>query len=431
MEILYAIENQIAIIESAIDKRLEMAIRITQDLTRLPSIGDEGAVSAYIKGFLTARGIQYDSFEPDMGKLRPLRGFVPVDYGYEGRENVVAVISGRGGGKSLALNGHMDTVPADDVKWKHGSPFSGALEDGKIYGRGSLDMKCGIAIALVLLDALTGCGISLDGDLQFHFVVDEENGGNGTLAVLDRGYRPDAIIFLESTSPGIIVAANRGAQFFKITVPGVETGVLRMASNVNAIDKAALIINGVRGYYEKRNAAVSHPLYEVYHELGLTVVPVSICTINGGNWPSTLPGKIVMRGTIECLPGEDITEEKEKFKAYLEGIFDSDDWMKLNRPEIEWFGLQFEASENKMPCAIAETVRREAKIILGNEPVVTGAGGCDLRIPLLGYGIPSILYGAGGSNEHSTNEYVDIESIALTAKIIARAVLRWCGKENG
>ncbi len=404
-----------------------MAATITGDLVRLPSDASEKAVQEYLETWLADHGLEPDVWEPDVRKISASRGFVPVDYDYSGRSNVVAVLRGAGGGRSLAINGHMDVVPANAEGWLHGGPWSGALDNGAVYGRGSVDMKGGIACALVLVDALMACGISLQGDLQLHFVVDEENGGNGTLAALDRGYLADAMIFLEGTSPDILVAANRGAQFFRITVPGRDISVLRMLSNPNAIEKAMKIFAAVRAFSEKRNGKASHPLYAPYRDMGLAQVPTAICRIQAGNWPSTLPRDCRMEGTVECLPGENIDRVKEELKSCVMAAAASDPWMRENPPVIEWFGLAFEPSANALPNALVSGLVRQCRSVIGHDPVVTGAGGCDMRLPLLNHGIPSVLYGPRGECEHGTNEHVEVDSILQVAEIVGRFIVDWCG----
>ena len=164
-------------------------------------------------------------WEPDIEQLRSHPAFVDVDYDYQGRPNQVVFFKGHGDGRSLALNGHTDVVPVDPAPWTYGDPWSGEYVDGRVYGRGSVDMKGGVACGMIVMDSLLKCDIKLKGDLHMQFVVDEENGGNGTLDAIMRGYRGDATIFLEPTSPNFLVISSRGAQFFRIIVPGKEAPI--------------------------------------------------------------------------------------------------------------------------------------------------------------------------------------------------------------
>lgn len=401
-------------------------VRITQDLVRIPSYESEKGVADYIASYLKDRDIPFDRYEPDVRVLKNLPGFVPVGYDYTGRENISVTIGTRDRGRSIGLNGHIDTVPYDENgRWITGDPLSGHIEGNKLYGRGSEDMKCGAAIMLVLLDLIHQHETQLCGQVQFHFVVDEENGGNGTLAALERGYRPDTMVFLESTAPGILIAAGRGAQFFRITVKGQEVSVLRAKESANAVEMAAYLLRKIEDYAQQREADAVNKAgkyYALFPQLNMALVPLNICSIHGGNWPSTLPASITMEGTIECLPCEDIEQVKKDFKNYIYECCAQDERFSRELPQFEWFGLCFESAQNEEPCVIAEIIKNAAQQMQGISVITAGAGGSDLRLPLLYYGIPSVLYGAAGSGEHAENEYADIESFVPTAIIVAATI---------
>ena len=147
----------------------------------MPSYEKELDVQNYIRSWFNQRGLSTDLWEPDIQELRKHPAFIPVEYDYSDRPNQVIMLPGTGGGHSLTLNGHTDVVPVDVADWKHGGPWSGAYTDGCVFGRGSVDMKGGLAAGMIVLEALLCEGIRLRGDLQMQFVVDEENGGNDKL----------------------------------------------------------------------------------------------------------------------------------------------------------------------------------------------------------------------------------------------------------
>ncbi len=190
--------------------------------------------------------------------------------------------------------------------WTHG-PWSGDFVDGKVYGRGSADMKGGCVSNILAVKALQNSGVNLKGDLILESVVDEEAGGNGTLACVLRGYTADACNFTEPSSLVNAAISNRGAQYFRITVPGQEGGTEYKHELVNPITKAIEVFQAVEAYSIMREFSVSHPLYDPFY---FTKVPLGICKIQAGEWPSTVASQCVMEGTIECLPGEDIHEIK-------------------------------------------------------------------------------------------------------------------------
>jgi acetylornithine deacetylase len=410
-------------LSQAIAGRQGMVIQLIQDMVRLPSYETEAEVQQYIAKWWRERDIEPDIWEPDNTELKKHRGYVDVGYDYTGRNNMVVMFKGKGGGgKSLTLNGHMDVVPVDPTGvWTYG-PWSGEYVDGRIYGRGSVDMKCGIALSMIVMDALRECQIQLKGDLHMQYVVDEENGGNGTLAAVLRGYRSEGTIFLESTSPEYLLVSSRGAHFFRITVNGVEGGIEYQFTQPNAIEKALKLFEAVQSYALWRAAQADHPLYE--HDP--TKIPSAICKIHAGNWPSTLPAQCVMEGSIECLPGEDIVEVEQRFRAYLFESAGQDEWMRKSPPQIEFFGLRFEAGATDVRDPLVTRLCQVTQEIAGKPPRVVGGGGSDLRIPLLYADSPSVLFGASGGSIHSTDEYVDINSVMLVAQILGKFILEWC-----
>lgn len=415
-------------LSKAIADRRQLAVKLIQDMVRIPSYESEKEVQAYIASWWAGRPVEMDSWQPELAELRQHRAFVPVDYDYTDRQNLVVMLRGKGGGKSLTLNGHMDVVPVDPgAEWSHGGPWSGAYTDGKIYGRGSVDMKGGLAIGMIVIDSLLESGIQLKGDLQIQFVVDEENGGNGTLAAILRGYRSDATIFLEPTSPNCILVSSRGAHFFRIIVPGVEGGIEYQFTQPNAIEKAFQLFQATQAYALWRSAQADHLLYA--HDP--TKIPSAICKIHAGTWPSTFASQCVMEGSIECLPGEDIDQVTARFEAYLLDTSRQDDWMREHPPRIEWFGLRYEAGETPGDHPLVQGLADAAAAVTGTRPAIVGGGGSDLRLPVLYANSPSVLFGPFGGAIHSTDEYVDVESVMQIAHILGNFILEWCGVADG
>ncbi len=409
-------------LSQAIAERRDQAIKLTQEMVCRPSYEKEDEVQAYINRWCREKGLEPDLWEPDIEELKKSPGFVDVNYDYKGRPNQVILLKGSGGGHSLTLNGHTDVVPVEPVPWKYGGPWNPQVVDGKIYGRGSMDMKAGIAVALIVVDALRASGIGLKGDLQLQCVVDEENGGNGTLAAILRGYRSDATIFLESTGVENVAVSSRGAQFFRITIPGLESGIEYQFTHPNVIDKAFILFEAVKSYALWRAAEANHPLYA----WDPTQIPSAICKINAGSWPSTFAAKCVMEGSIECLPGESIEKVKERFRAYLLQVAMQDSWMREHPPVIEYFGLRFEAGETPLDSPFIHQFTESFEAVMGSQPRYLGGGGSDLRLPVLYANSPSILFGPLGGSIHSTDEFVDIDSMMKVAQILGKFILDWC-----
>jgi acetylornithine deacetylase len=406
------------------ERRTDRLVDHVQRLVRIPSVsGDEGACSAAVAAWARDQGFAHQVLEPSLVAMTGHPGFTPpAAPDFAGRPNVIATRSGSGGGRSLALWAHLDVVPVDPhTTWTHGS-WSGDLADGKVYGRGAADCKGGVAVAMTALEILRDLDVPLKGDVQAQFVVEEETGGNGTLGAILAGVRADAMIQIEPTSTRHLLISNRGAQFFRLRVPGQEGGVEYQHNLVSALDKAFVLIEAVKAYSLMREAQLHHPLYDGRYP---TIAPLAVCRLEAGQWPSTVPGEAILEGTIECLPGEDIHAVVNDFEAYIRRVAAQDPWLAQHPLTFERFGLTFEAAEIPPDSPIVTTVVEASKDVLGYGPAVAGGGGSDLRLPVLYANCPTILYGPGGGLIHSVDEYVEVGQLSHCLKVVLLTAYRW------
>ena len=201
-------------IRRAVDARRADTVRLLQDLVRVPSVtGEEGAVQEVVERAFRARGLAVDRWEATPEEASSYADYVGEQKTYSGRPNVVGVRAGRGGGRSILLNAHVDTVASGDRGAWSRDPFTGEIEGDLLYGRGSCDMKGGLVTHLAALDALEGLGIELRGDVSVAATVGEENGGLGALSTVLRGYRADAANF-SSSSPSLRCEIGRSCRIF-------------------------------------------------------------------------------------------------------------------------------------------------------------------------------------------------------------------------
>jgi len=436
-------------VEERIDEKKENIINFVRELIKFPSItNNEGSrVQNFIMKKLKDLGFDIDMWEPDIGELKKHPGFVPVkNECYKDRPNLVGVHKGLGGGRSLILNGHIDVVPVEDSsKWSC-NPWSGEIKDGKIFGRGALDMKGGLGAMIMSAESVIQSGIKLKGDLIIECIVEEESGGNGSLACALRGYKADAGIIAEPTHLSIVLS-NRGAQFFRIRVFGEEGMLEERWDTVNAIDKAMFLYEAINHFAKIREVEVKKsPGYFLYDYKNLSIedetikkifkqntykmwntkVPTGVCKLKAGVWPSSIPGECIMEGSLECLPGEDINKIKSNFSDYIYEVSQSDPWLKKHPPVVEWFGLWFEPSQTDINHPIISTVTDGCKKIIKITPPIVGAGGSDLRCLTKYASTPSILFGPTGGGAHGTNEYCEIDSLIACVKIFAFTIMSWC-----
>ena len=270
-------------------------------------------------------GLELDIFEPNPERLRGYPGFLEPELGFAGRPNVVGVLDGKGGGRSLLLNGHVDTVPLDaEGGWTDG-PLSGSVRDGKIWGRGASDMKAGVAAMTMAVDVLHRLQLQPQGNVILEYVVDEERTGLGTLACVDRGYRADAGICCE-TSDLQVMPACIGRLWFTVHVSGKPAGISASWQGVNAIEKALQVVHAVRELQLTRLADEHHPLYPDNRG----ALPCAVNMFHSGTFPSILPDKAVLRGSLGLMPYEDPKEVEAQLARQIARMAESDPWLRAN-----------------------------------------------------------------------------------------------------
>ena len=405
-------------------------INLVSKLTQFDSyIGDEKEIAYFIKDELKNMGLDVRSMDVDHELIKKRKEYIPMpeDTSYDDRPNVYGTLKGSGdiNSRHLYLFGHTDVVPVDEnTTWKY-PPFSGEIVDSKIYGRGSADMKGGVGVAIVTLEILKKLNIKLKGDVVGQFVIEEEAGGNGTLfaAIKDEFSSKGACIMLEPTGSNQIMVSNRGAQYFRITVPGTEGGTEYHREIDSAIDNAYIVIQAIKKFSDYRESTVKHPLYE--HER-TTKVPTAVGRIMSGAWPSTIPGEAILEGTVECLPGESIDEIVEEFKNFIIKDISSHDWFKKNEIKFEKFGLFFESGITEPDHEFIKILSNSTISSINKKPNVIGGGGSDLRLPVNINKCPTVLFGPGGGPIHSVDEWVSTDELFKMLQICLLTAVDWC-----
>jgi len=412
-------------IKSYIDVHAEEIISFLQKLIQQPSVqGNEKGVQQIVINKLNDLGLTVDVWDPCHQDLATSPYFIPSRDSYEGSPNVVGVLKGQGGGKSIILNGHIDVVPEGDrTKWKH-DPFSGKIEDGKMYGRGTTDMKGGNVALLLAMEAIIQSGIKLKGDVIFQSVIEEESGGVGTLATLLRNYTADAALIPEPTNMKLFIK-QQGSMWFRVTIEGLSAHAGTRYEGVSAIEQAWKIHQGILSLEKKRNALVNDPLYSHIP----IPIPINVGKIQGGSWPSSVPDLVTMEGRIGVGPHETMQDVKNQLTDHLASLCAEDEWLKDHPVKVEFFGGQWvpNAVEPDHPFATLmqenfETVYQR-KIRIEASPWGTDAG-------LLGQvgGIPALVIGPGETKvAHYPNEYIEIKEILQAARLFALTLITWCG----
>lgn len=420
----------IARIGAAVDAARDDLIATLQELVRAPSItGDEGAVQRVAARRMAAAGLAVDVWEPQLADMEPHLEAVglPGSGDWAGRPNVVGTLTGTGGGRSLILNAHIDVVDAGDpALWSHG-PWSGDLADGAIWGRGSLDMKGGLATNIVAVRALLAAGLRPRGDVMVEAVISEEDGGAGTVAALLRPYRADGAVITEPTRQHL-VAATGGSFVFRITIQGRSAHAAARDAGVSAIELFSYLHAGLLAYETRRNAAITHPLYA-----GIAnKVPFNIGTIRGGSWPSSVPEWVVAEGRGGLVPGESLDAIRDGFVAEVRRISDGHPWLRDHQPVVEWVTGQFTAGEIRTDDPLVGVVAAAHRTATGQPAVIEGVTyGTDARHFLQIADMPCVVYGAGDVQlAHYTDERIEVDALMSAIRTVALTVAAWCGVDD-
>lgn len=419
-----------------IDNKKDEMTKFLQGLVRIPSVvGHEGDAQKFMEKTFKNLGLEVDVWEPDVAELRKHPAFFKTTsytkFGYKGRPNVIGKMRGSGEGRSIILAGHIDVVSPEPVSaWTH-DPWGAEIVDGKLYGRGAADMKGGIAAMVHAFKCVQAKGAKLGGDIILKSTIEEEDGGiGGTLATILKGYRADAAIITEPTDVCNIDIASGGVMYFRVKVPGQSAHAAVAHLGVNAIGKAMRIYNALLKLNKERQSRISYAPAEVYPAMKGHATTINIGKIRGGDWPSTVAGWAELECRVGWPPGEELEDVRKQVEDAIYREARQDPWLRENPPKIEWFGWRARPHEQNVNHPIVQTVAKFIKELTGKEAkFVGGSAGLDTRHYVLYAEAPAICFGPRGFNLHAIDEYVEIDSVVETAKVLALVILDWCGYE--
>ncbi|MFF9075663.1 ArgE/DapE family deacylase [Streptomyces sp. NPDC014735] len=367
-----------------------------------------------------------------------------------GRDNVVGVVRGSGGGRSLIFNGHVDVVPADDsAQWAH-DPFTAFIDETHVWGRGSADMKSGLVAQAFAARALTETGTRLRGDLILQGVVGEENLEHhlGTSAVLDRGFTADGAIIAEPTGadrPLTVMPATPGVLVMRIAVTGRSAHASmrsRMRARAmtdehaadpvaaSAIDAALRIHDGLRRIEAEWVESRTDPLFEKgQFTIGLNVVDGAA---HGSRNVAFIPDRTTLEYAIFYPPATDVSEIRSEIARTVRDIARKDPWLRVNPPRIDW-PMHYPGGRTDRDHPLCRTVRaaREQAALgtssTGPADVLPFPSATDLTW-FTAAGIPAVGLGPGAqAMAHAVDERCAIDEMVDAAKAYAVTAIEWCG----
>lgn len=425
-----------------IDEHREEMIQYLAKLVRIPSINPwfseykeyttEKKVQEFIGSSLEDMGFKVKVWDVNPEELKEFEGMPGY---YEGRPmkdrpNLCALKKGSGNGKSLLLTGHADVVKVGEGWTK--PPFDSVIENGKMYGRGTNDMKGGIAAMIMACRALEECQITLKGDLYVGTVSDEEAGGTGTLDFVHRDIHPDAAIMTEPTSLKIGPMC-RGILWGKILIPA-KAGHIEMYqehySKGGAVDGVKLLqlyLNQIDMLNREWAVKRKHPLLPMPCQ-------VLVSQVRAGEYPSAYAGFAEISFNAQYLP-EDLDEKyrgskvKKEIEEFVAAVAQTNEWLRENPPHVEWL-MDSDCAETPQEHPFVQTLRHAAEEIDGKS-VIEGVGSHADIGWFVRTGTPTVNFGPGDPKiAHQADEYVELEEYIRCIKILAEMILEWCETEQ-
>jgi acetylornithine deacetylase len=360
-----------------------------------PSLTADGLGEAEIGAYL-ARVLQSAGLQVFTHSLAPQR------------VNVVGILRGAGDGKSLLLNAHMDTVGFEDMP----APFSGEIRGGRVYGRGSQDMKGSLAAMVAAALAVKSLAVPLRGDLIIACVADEEYASIGT-ADLVKHYHADAAIVTEPTDL-VIGLAHRGFIWFEVETTGRAAHGSRYAEGIDAIMHMGRFLSGLERLEKELRQRPPHPI------AGTPSLHAS--TIQGGSELSIYPAHCRLAIERRTIPGETVDYAVGELQQILDQLRIEDSQFDASVRPTLWRS-PFEIDPR---AEIVGLVEQAVSRQLNRQPRHGGASFWTDAALLADAGIPSLLLGPAGAGLHSAEEWVDLQSTFDLAEILARTAMEFC-----
>lgn len=430
---------------AVLDRDPDWSVDLTARLVRIPSVnpkfpagvgnvditGREAEVQALLQAELEALGLscrQWDALP--------------------GRPNLVAKTEAADPERSLILCGHVDVVPVGDTReWSY-DPFCGEIRDGRVLGRGTMDMKSGLACCVAAIRAVRLAGIPLNGQVALHSVVDEEAGGFGAIAAVEAGELAAAAIIAEPAR-GELFLCQGGLEWLRVTIRGRQGHSAyrykgywpqphdQKGANdpISAADLATRFLSALRDYEAAVARTHSHPLMPAgVNHFGVGAVQIGAGMGADGlpqilNNPGITPDVAVIDIDMKFMPDQSSTVARADFEAFVAGFCASDPWLKAHPITVEWelYGLHFPPMNTAPDHPLVASILGNRRALTGLDTPIRGSIGVTDGAHYAAGGVKALRYGPAGANQHAADEWADVASIRETTKVLAAAILDWCG----
>jgi acetylornithine deacetylase len=357
----------------------------------VPTGPGEAEIAAYITNALHKLDLEVATHEPEPG-----------------RPSVVGTLKGSGGGRSLMLNAHVDTVGVDDML----DPFSATIRDGKLYGRGAYDMKGSLAACMTAVKGLIKAGATLAGDVMIAAVADEEYASLGTSEVI-KHYHIDGAIVTESTELDIAIA-HRGFMHLEVETIGRAAHGSRFEEGIDA--------NMRMGYFLAELDKLEKDLRnrEGHSLIGPPSLHAGV--LKGGEGPSTYAASCKLQIERRTIPGEAEKQVVDEMQTIIDRLTAADPTFKAILKTL----IVRDAFEVDPKLTVVQVLRQAATEVLGKQPKLVGQPYWMDTALLAEAGVETVAMGPVGAGAHSKEEWVDLESVAKMAQVLAQTILIYC-----
>jgi len=411
---------------ATIDARRQDWTDLLQELIRIPSrFGAEHAIVRRVCEYVTALGLVPDLVPMDEELLRGHAHAAKPISSVADRNNVVVRVRGRGGGRSLILNCHLDIQPeGDSTQWTH-PPFSGHIDrkTNVIFGRGAMDDKAGVAICLGLIRVIAEKGLQFDGDLIFQFVLEDEITGNGSLACLEAGHVADAAIILDGTRPDRAIDQHAGNMEFQIRLKGRAASVSVSHLGANAAEMLSRTVLHLREVIHRLNESREPPWTEfpspyqfVIHGMQADAPRFSV------------PVDASARCFVTFAPPTTIAQMRSFLEDESRRHAQASQYPHL--PTFDWDGFATEAvacASEDLRALVRATAKRNG---IPDARIGPSTGTSDMRHFAM-RGIPCLLFGPGrGFNPHRPDEHFLLDDLSFMMKVYLDMIVAWCSQRK-
>lgn len=433
------VEDAVAAVLRTLEADADYVTELTRDLVRIPSVNPK---------FETGPGLNREPEVQDLvgAELAGL-GFACERWDvFPDRPNLVGDWPGTEE-RSLLLCGHIDVVPVGSQGLWTVDPFGAEIRDGRLYGRGAVDMKAGVAAMVAAARAIRRAGVELEGRLSLHSVVDEEAGGAGARDAVARGRLARAGIITEPTW-GSVVPAEGGLYWARVTIRGRQghagfrfndiwpqrevPGRIRPA--VNAAELAVRFLVAVREFESLRCRSTYHPMVPP----GLNTISPGVIRVGAGlgpdglpvimTNPAIIPDVAVIDFDYKFLPNEDPAAVRREFEDFVHHFCQTDRWLRENPITVswDWADLYFAPMDTPVDHPLVVSLRARSAM-LGHDLGVRGFEAVADCAHYAGAGVPCVMFGPTGDGFHGADEYVELDSLRRVTRTLAATIIDICG----